>query len=317
MPASVPISRADFVDLYDVRFRKIFTEEYKKYHADLVPVFHGVPGATPPYRPEERYSSVSGLTEMGQFTGSIDYESPSLGYDVTGSYVEFAKGMQIRRTALEWDQFSVLATRPKQLARTAFRRRQQDATRHWRNAFAVDTFFYNHSEGVALCSNSHTTTTGASTASGFDNLNTLAFSHANLVTTQIQLADFRDEQNQPIDIVGDTIVGTIDNYDQFWEVLASQGRSSDDSNARNVHAGEYNLILIRNKVDFPDVNDWFLADGTLMKDMVLWFDQVYPGGQPEFGMVEDFDSFVAKWRAYMRYTKMYQDWRWVVGNQVS
>lgn len=312
-----PLARGSFADLIDPRFRKIFTDQYRKQHSDMVGVLHGMPGATQPQRDTERYSSVSGLTRMGQFTGSVDYASVYQGYDTTATYAEFAQGIQIERTLLEWDQTNIMEARPKALARSAFRRRQFDALRHLRNAFAVDTFFANNTEAVALCSNSHTTTTGASTAAGFDNLATLAFSGPNLATIQIQAADIRDEQAEPIEIVLDGIIAPIDLYEGVWETVNSMGKVDTAENNRNVHQGAYTIIFLRNKVDFTDINDWFGVDMTLMKEMVLWFDQVYPGGQPEFGFVEDFDTFVGKWRAYMRYTKLHSDWRWLVGSQVG
>ena len=309
--------RGSFADLLDPRFRRIFTDEYRKQHSDMIPVLHGMPGATQPQRDTERYSSVSGLPRMGQFTGSIDYASVYQGYDTTATYAEFAQGIQIERTLLEWDQKNVMEARPRALARSSYRRRQFDGTRHFRNMFNVDTFFQAGGDAVALCSNSHTTTTGASTTAGFDNLATLAFSGANLATLQIQSADFRDEQAEPIEVVLDGIVAPIDLYESVWEVVNSMGQVDSAQNNRNVHYGAYTIIFLRNKVDFTDTNDWAALDMTQMKEMSLWFDQVYPGGQPEFGFVEDFDTFNGKWRAYMRYTKLMWDWRWLVGSQVS
>ena len=37
----------------------------------------------------------------------------------------------------------------------------------------------------------------------------------------------------------------------------------------------------------------------------------------EFAMVEDFDTLVGKWRLYSRYGHGHNDWRWVLGAQVS
>jgi hypothetical protein len=37
----------------------------------------------------------------------------------------------------------------------------------------------------------------------------------------------------------------------------------------------------------------------------------------EFGRIEDFDTLVAKFRCYMRYSFAWVDWRFVFGAQVS
>lgn len=309
--------KGSFGDLLDPRFREVATEEYQKFHEDMVPVLHKATPPTTPQRDTEKYSEVSDLPMAGQFTGSLDYAQFYLGYDTTASYMEYAQGIQVERTLVEYDQFNLIEERPRALARSMFRRRQYDAHRWLRNAFSVDTYFFNRSEGVALCSNSHTTTTGVSTAAGFDNLITTAFSATTLKTAVVQGHDLRNLQGHPIQVNWDTIIAPIDLYEEVWEVVSSMGKIDSAQNNRNVHYGAYNIIFLRNKVDFPDTNDWFLADSTLMKDLALWFDQVYPGNQPEFGFTEEFDTFVAKYRAYMRYTNIIRDWRWLLGAQVA
>jgi hypothetical protein len=306
-----------FADLQDVRFTAVATDEYQKIGADYVPVLYGVTPPTTPWRADERYSEISGFPQMGQFTGSVDYLMAYQGYDTTATYAEFAAGHQVSRRLVETDQFNVIDDLSRKLARSAFRRRQFDATRPWRNGFSIDTTFYNRTEGVALFSNSHTTTTGTSTAAGFDNLITGALNATNLATAQIQAANLRDLQSEPFDIALDTILCPFDLYETAWEIVSSMGQLTTANNNRNVHYGAYTLIFIRNKKDFPDVNDWFALDGTLLKDLMLWFDQVYPGGMPEFGTVEDFDTFNAKHRAYMVYTQIARDWRFGIGAQVS
>lgn len=309
--------RGSFPDLLDARFREVSTEEYMKLHEDYVPVLFGTPGPTTPQVETERYSEVSGLPRAGQFTGSVDYAQFYQGYDTTASYVEFAQGVQIERLLVEYDQKNIIEERPRQLARSMFRRRQYDAQRFLREAFSVDTFFHNRSEGVALCSNSHTTTTGASTAAGFDNLTTAAFSGTALASMQIQAAGVRDLQAEPVEVVLDTIIAPIDLYESVWETVSSMGKIDTAENNRNVHYGAYNIIFLRNKVDFSDTNDWFGADSTMLKELFLWFDQVYPNNMPEFGFAEEFDTYVGKWRAYMRYTNVIRDWRAIFGSQVS
>jgi hypothetical protein len=47
-----------------------------------------------------------------------------------------------------------------------------------------------------------------------------------------------------------------------------------------------------------------------MKRFLKWYDRV----PIEFKMEEDFDTLVAKFRAYMRYACGWSDWFWVYGN---
>ena len=68
------------------------------------------------------------------------------------------------------------------------------------NAFSIDTLFYNNSEGVALCSNSHITTSGASTSTGFDNLGTASLTATAVAAARISMVDFRGDRAERIGI---------------------------------------------------------------------------------------------------------------------
>ena len=310
--------RGAFGDLTDVRIREVISDRTAFLrNEDMVPVIWNIKPPTMPQRPSETYSQVSGLPRAGQFTGSIDYAQRSQGYDVTATYLEFAQGVQVERTLVEYDQFDVIDDLARDLADSMWRRRQFDAFRFLRNAFSVDTFFHNHTEGVALCSNSHTTTTGVSTASGFDNLATAALSAAALAAAQIQMRDFRDLQGEPILAVGTELWVPFDQYEAAYEIVASSGKVDTAQNNRNVHQGAYKLVVFPNKVDFTDTNNWFLVDGRAKDGAQHWLDQVWPNGGPEFGSTEEFDTFVAKSRGYMRYTNVIRRWPWILGSSVS
>lgn len=308
--------RGSFADLLDVRFREVADEQAHALHDDYIPHLWAVTPPTKPFRPDERYSEISDLARAGQFTGSIDYAQFYQGYDTTATYVEFGQGIQIERLLVEYDQFHEIEDRSKSLVRSMYRARQNAALRHLRNAFSVDTYFHNRSEGVAICSNSHTTTTGVSTTAGFDNYVTTALSAANLSSMQILAADLRTMAGEPEEVVIDGLICPIDLYEVAWEIINSMGKVDGAQNNRNVHYGAFSLILLRNKVDFSDTNNWFGVDMEKMKRACLWFDQVWTG-QPEMGMAEEFDTFVAKYRAYDRFTNTIRDWRPFIGAEVS
>jgi hypothetical protein len=314
----VVMTRGSFGDLTDVRIREVVADRAAFLrNEDMVPVLWNVKPPTMPQRPEERYSQISGLPRAGQFTGSIDYAQRTQGYDVTATYAEFAQGVQVERTLVEYDQFDQIDDMARDLADSMWRRRQFDAFRFLRNLFSVDTFFYNHTEGVAVASNSHTTTTSAATTTGFDNLATAAFSAAALAAAQIQMRDFRDLQGEPILAVGTEIWVPFDLYEQAFEVVASTGKVDSAQNNRNVHQGAYKLVVFPNKVDFTSTANWALVDGRAKDTAMHWMDQVWPNGGPEFGSTEEFDTFVAKSRGYMRYTNIVRRWQFILGSQVS
>src|SRR3990167_2404381 len=158
---TTPMTSGSFGDLLDPRFQKIYQDTYRQLPDMLGEVFTMV---STNGRNNMTWSNVGTLTDWDEFTGTIPYTSISQGYDVTMTPVEFAKGMQVDRKLYDDDQYHIMDQKPKGMAESLHRTRQKHGARIFNNANGVDTLFYSHSEGVALCSNSHTTTSGASTS---------------------------------------------------------------------------------------------------------------------------------------------------------
>lgn len=304
---AVPHASGAFADLLDPRFQRIFHEQYDEL-PDMLPSFFRMEGTNG--RNDMRYSQVGTLGDFSEFTGQVEYDSMSQGYDTTVTPLEFASGVQVERALFDDDQYGVMDQRPRALATAANRTRQKHGARALNNAFSVDTYFYNNSEGVALCSNSHTTTSGASTASGFDNLATAALTSTAVAAARIQMVGFRGDRANRISVMPDELWYPPDLYEEAFEIIQSMGNPENANNAANVHQGRYTG---KEWNYLTDTNNWFMCDSTMRKQMVVWTDRV----PLEFAMAEDLDTLIAKWRAYMRYANGHLDWRWILGSQVS
>ena len=161
---AVPMISTGFGDLVDRRITKIFYDTYDQL-PDVVPVLFNMDSSSDQY---ETVSAVGALQDFSQFTGQVQYQDQNQGYDVTATHIEFASGIQIERALYDDDRHGIWESRPVDLAQAANRTRQKHAARVFVNASSVDTFFYRNTENVALVSDSHTTTSGASTAAGFE-----------------------------------------------------------------------------------------------------------------------------------------------------
>jgi hypothetical protein len=303
---AVPHVSTNFADVLDPRFQDIFWETYQEL-PDMIPRFYTTASNG---RDTMRWSQVGTVPDFTEFTGNVDYGSFNQGYDTVSTPKEFTKGVQAERKLLDDDQFNILDARPKGLANAAFRTRQSHGARIFNSAFSNDTFFYNNSEAVALCSNSHTTTSGASTATGFDNLGTAALSATAVAAARIAMVDFRGDQAERISVVPNELIYRPDLYEEAYEIINASGKVDTDLNNPNVHEGQYTGIEWNY---IQDTNDWFMADSRMRMNMLHWVDRV----ALEFAFIEDFDTLMGKWRAYMRYSTGHTDWRWVYGHQVS
>ncbi len=301
-----PHSIGNFGDLINKRVTKIFYDEYKQL-PDKIGSIYSVESSSDNH---ETWSGVGSLGDFSQFAGTVTYQSQAQGYDTTATHVPFANGIQIERELYDDDRHGIWERRPVALAQAAQRTRQKHAARIYNNAASVDTFFYNNSEGVALVSDSHTTTSGASTASGFDNMTTAALSAVSVAAARIQMRGFRGDVAERISIMPSKLVIPVDLYEIAYEIAESEGKVDSANNNANVHKGKYEVM---DWEYLTDTNNWFMEDSAQRKNFLVWFDRI----PLEFAMAEELDTLVAKWRAYMRYSFAWYDWRWVLGGIVS
>jgi phage major head subunit gpT-like protein len=307
---AVPHSTGNFGDSIDKRVTKLFYDELQQY-SDRISLLYSVESSSDAY---EISSEIGALDDFVEFQGTVSYGSQNQGYDVRANHIEFTKGLQIERKLYDDDRHNIWQRRPKELANSAWRTRQKHAARILNNAFSVDSMFYTHSEGVALCSDSHTTTSGASTTVGFDNLTTSALSAVSLTAARIQMMGFLDDIGNKYYSMPDELWIPIDLFEVAQEIVESSGKVDTANNNVNVHKGS--LSIMPEKAGWlylTDANNWFLTDSRLRKQFLTWYERV----PLEFAMAEELDTLIAKWRAYMRYSHKYQNWRFMLGAQVS
>jgi hypothetical protein len=303
----VPHTSANFTDILDPRFEAIWNDEYNQ-HEDMISTLYDTVSHNG--RNNMTFSSISTIGDFEQFAGTVQYQDQFQGYDSTMTFLPWVNGFQIDRQLWDDDQYQIWDDSPRALAASAFRTRQRHAARMLNNAFSVDTLFYQNSEGVPLCSNSHTTTTGASTATGFDNLITGELSATSVATARIQMVQFKGTQAETIQVKPDELWYPPDLYEQAYEIINSAGKLDGAQNNPNVHQGRYTG---REWNFLSDSNNWFMCDSTYRRLMLKWCDRI----PLEYGFIEDFDTFTAKYRAYMRYGMIWRDWRFILGAQVS
>ena len=88
-------------------------------------------------------------------------------------------------------------------------------------------------------------------------------------------------------------------------ILRSAQTAGNDYNDRNVIQNSLGVTVM----DYLDDADaWFLRDSRLSETNFFW------RVKPEFKSTEVFDTMVAKYRGYCRFSVGYSDWRGWVGN---
>ncbi len=307
---AVPSVSANFADLLDPRFLRIFNDEYKQLPDRIAEFYTVLTGGSAPTRDTLRMSEVGAFGDIPEFTGTVTYDDVFQGYDTTATHKEYASGFQVERKLFDDGQYGIMDAKPSGMATAYSRTRQKHAAQTFNNAFSSDSTWQSGGDGVALCSNSHTTNSSASTANGFDNLVTTSFSAVALASARVQMRGFRGDRAERISVVPSSIIHPPDIYDLVFEVTQSAGKPATADNDANVHRGVY---ATHDWEYLTDANNWFLADPALMRQMLYWIERI----GSEFAMVEDMDTIIGKWRLYARYSLMFRNWRFILGAQVS
>ena len=108
----------------------------------------------------------------------------------------------------------------------------------------------------------------------------------------------------------DTLFVPIDQEDRANEITKTPYGLDTGNRNINVDAGRYEVIPWNY---ITDTNNFFMVNKALMKKFLKWYDRI----KLEFHNITEFDTFIAKWNAYMRYSIIYGDWRWIIGASVS
>lgn len=302
-----PMDSGAFGDLLDKRVTKLFYDELNQL-PDRISEFYSMDTSKDSF---EKWSSIGELGDFTEFNGAVSYQTQAQGFDVTAEHRAFVNGYQVTRQMYEDDRHGIWERKSPALANAYMRTRQGHGARVFNFAFSNDTFFYQNTEGVALCSDAHLTNSGASTAEGFDNLTTSSFSATAVSSLRTQMRGFRGDVANKISVMPDKLVYPIELADRADEIIKSQ---KDPNSANNAYNPQGNGRWTGTDWEYlNDTNNWFMLDSKNAKQWLVWFDRI----PLDFGRAEEFDSFVAKWRAYCRYSYMWLNWRWIAGAEVS
>jgi len=304
-----PLTDKQFVRLLDKRLTDVFTTEYDGLPMIIDKMYKRMSSK----KAWEEYMSVSGIGDPQAFSGVIQYQSAYPGYTCKITPTEFAGGITIQRRLLDTDQYDVIEGMAKGLGEAANRKMNKIAHEPFLY-FDSSAFNYLYSEeGVALCSNSHTTKVpDVSTSTGFDNLSTLPFDADNLEALRIQSKGLKSDIGERIGTNFDTIVHGTNLAAPVWEVLNSQGKTGDNLNNANFQRGRWKSIELP-LLDDTDTNDWFIVDSKRMKEALIWIDSV----KTEFMSTTDFDTLIRKYASYFVVGWGWRDWRFIIGSSVS
>jgi len=307
---ATPLVSESFADILEPGLRTIFTNRYKEL-PQMVPTLFNMGTSSTSY---EKTSSLGAFGDFEDFdtSGQVTYDDLSQGYDVKIESKQFTSGFQVERKLYDDDLYGVINKKPAQLAISAVRTREKHGASIFNNAFSGSgtiSGILTNSEGLSLCNSAHTST-ASSGYTNQSNTGTTALSATSIEATRRLMAAFTDDRGNIITTSPDLLIVPRALEEKAWQIIASKGEVESAENNANFHYGKYKLAVWDR---LSDSNNWFFCDSALMKTMLEWYDRI----PLEFGQETSFDTFIAKFRAYMRYGYGWNDWKWLFGHNVT
>ncbi len=305
-----PIASPEFVRLLDDRLREVTEDVYNEL-PKMIPQLFGIVNSDSAW---EEYGDVGAVPDLPEFNGELEYLPVAMGFLKLIEPKEYAGGIQVQRKFIEDNRYDVLENWAKKMMVAGVRTQEKAGADAFNNAFSTAYDFMTvNEEGVALCSNSHTTKSGVSTSSGFDNLGTGALSKTSVAANRLLMKKFKNDIGERIDI-GDNLalIVPLELEDTALEIVGTPKGLNTTDGTINPQAGRFQVIPYL-RLDDNDTNNWFLTDMDKQKDSLLWINRVPLAHE-----------VTADWGTYNMLQKMrgrwgygFIDWRWIFGAQVS
>lgn len=291
--------RANFGDLLEPGLRQIFDDKFSEIPEVFSSIFH-VDSSTADV---ERDSAITGFSLLEETAeGSpIQYEDPVQMYDVSYVHKKYTKGFKVSEELMEDDRYSVIKKKPAALARACRRTAESLAATVFNNAFSSGT----GGDGKYLISYIHPRADGG-TAQSNASTTGITLTETNLNTALLAMRGQLDDKGMKIGMKADTIIVPPALEKTANILLNSTLRSGTADNDANYYKG---LLKVISWDWLSSSTAWFLLDSS--QHELNWFWRI----KPEFKQDNSFDTGMALFKARMRSSVGWSDWRGVWGSK--
>jgi len=302
----MPIISAAWAEALDPIIRSWFEQGISR-RPSMIPALFNVQGSM---NSDEQIGSIGaiGVDAWDDYknSGKVAKVDFNKGYIKTYTHEEYVVELDIQRKFLEDNKYAQITGAADRLGSSAALKREYDAASVFNRAFNSS---YTGADAVSLCSTSHPFSPSA-TGTVQSNKDTLPLTKDNVKTVRERMMAFTDDRNQKIAVTPNMLIVPPQLEDSALVIANSLLDPSSANNAINPQNGRFQVATWHY---LTDSNNWFMADSTMMKQSLDWFNRVPLQINPK---VQD-NTLFATWIAYQRYSFGWSDWRFVYGNEVA
>lgn len=243
---------------------------------------------------------------------TVAYAKLSTSGEVTYTHKEFTKGFMIGRKLYDDEKYNQIAKFARALARAGRAKVEKDAMQPFLKGFPdSDGTPIKGRDGKTLFATDHPLVDGKGATCS--NLIEGALNEENLKKAMKLMRETKDEAGNLVQFKATRLIIPPALEDTARRLLHSTQVSGGNLNDTNEFLRNANLEIC--VMDYLSASAggsdtcWFLQDGQRHEMNFFW------RVKPEFKWEESFDTFVSKYRGYMRYSMGFSDWRGMVGSK--
>lgn len=289
--------------------RKIFFETYDEIPEQFPKIFN-VQTSTSATETDHGMGAFGDWEERTSEVSTVAYAKIADGGDVTYTHKAFTKGFMIGRELYDDEKYGQMKKMAKALARAGRAKVEKDAITVLTKGFKDEPGAFKGRDKKELFHDKHDLVNSDKKCS---NLMEGVLNRENLKKALKMMRTQLDEAGNLIQMKATKLIIPPALEDEARRLLHStqvSGTNDNDTNEYLKSAGLEIVVLdyLGEEAGGSDTM-WFLQDGSRHELNFFW------RVRPEFKNEEDFDTFVAKYRGYMRYSYGFSDWRGMVGSK--
>ena len=288
--------------------RKIFFETYQELPEQFPKIFN-VETSNSATETDHGMGAFGDWTERTDELSPVAYAKIKDGGEVIYKHKAFTKGFMISRELNDDEKYGQMKKMAKALARAGRAKVEKDAITVLTKGFKNDEGAFKGRDGKELFHDQHPLVDSEKTCS---NLMTGPLNEVNLKKAIQMMASQLDEAGNLIQMKATKLIVPPALEDTALRLLHSSQLPGTELNDTNEYLKNRLQVVVMDYLGATAGGSdtaWFLQDGTRHELNFFW------RVKPEFKNEEDFDTFVAKYRGYMRYSYGFSDWRGMVGSK--
>ena len=289
--------------------RKVFFETYDEIPEQFPKIFN-VQTSSSATETDYGMGAFGDWEERTSEVSTVAYSKIKEGGEVTYRHKAFTKGFMIGRELYDDEKYGQMKKMAKALARAGRAKVERDAITVLTKGFKGTSGAFKGRDQKELFHDAHTLVDSSKTCS---NIVEGPLSRETLKEGLKLMRTQLDEAGNLIQMKATKLIIPPALEDEARRILHSvqiDGTNNNDTNEYLKSAGLEIVVMdyLGEEAGGSDTM-WFLQDGSRHELNFFW------RVKPEFKNEEDFDTFVAKYRGYMRYSYGFSDWRGMVGSK--